>query len=531
MPDGSGCNTCVFTALSYFVVPGEAQLRYNAIDMGAELILHNCVFPLGDPSHDALAVSCGRIKAVGKQRDVFRLRHEGTETVDLSGRAVLPGFFDAHTHFVQTGLERTYFADLTTTRSLSEALDVLSAAARDRPGQWVVGRGWDESRWPQGRYLERQDLDRAIPRQPCCAVRVDGHLVSCNTLGLAHCKAPEGDLVDRERGHLREGPAWELLAGIRLELEEQVEALAEASRHAAALGITSVAEMGGGGTFKAYRAAHRRGLLQTRAFLYLPGESLDALSSLGIERGFGDDRLRLSGLKVFLDGSVGAASAALMEPYIGGQDRGSLLVEGGELAKLWRAAGQAGLQLAVHAIGDRAIEAAIGAASAAGVVKEERHRLEHLELATPEQLDRMAELGLVASMQPNFVANWSGRGGMYERRVGPERDARIDPHGWVLERGIPLAFGSDGMPMGPLAGVAAVLQPPYEPQRVALEDALRAYTSGAAYAVFADEELGRVAKGFRADLVVLSGDPGTTPSEHIRVEMTFLGGRRVFEHR
>ncbi len=499
--------------------------------MGADLIMHNCVFPLGDPGHDALAVGCGRIKAVGNQRDVFRLRHEDTEVVDLSGRALLPGLFDAHTHFMQTGLELTYFADLTTARSLPEALDIMAAAARDRPGQWVVGRGWDESRWPERRYLERQDLDRAIPRQPCCAVRVDGHLVSCNTLGLAHCKAPEGELVDRARGQLREAPAWDLLAGIRLEVDQQVEALAEASRHAAALGITSVAEMGGGGSFKAYQAAHRRGLLQTRAFLYLPGESVEALSSLGMERGFGDEKLRLAGLKVFLDGSVGAASAALMEPYTSGTGRGSLLVEGGELAKLWRAAGQADLQLAVHAIGDRAIETALGAASAAGSVKEERHRLEHLELATPEQLDRMAQLGLVASMQPNFVANWSGRGGMYESRVGPERDARIDPHAWVLERGIPLAFGSDGMPMGPLAGIAAVLQPPHEPQRVGLEDALRAYTSGAAYAVFAEQELGSLTEGLRADLVVLSGDPRTEPGEQIRVDMTFLGGRRVFEHR
>ncbi len=451
--------------------------------------------------------------------------------VDLSGKALLPGFVDAHTHFLQTGLELTYYVNLSTARSLSDALDMLAEAARKRPGQWVVGRGWDESRWKEKRYLERQDLDRAIARQPGCAVRVDGHLVACNTLALAHCSAPEGELVDRERGHLRETPAWELLASIRLDREVEVEALAEASRYAAGLGITAVADMGGGTGMKAYQAARRRDLLQTRAFLYLPGEALEPVSKLDIERGFGDDKLRLAGLKVFLDGSVGAASAALMEPYMGAGGRGSLLMEGGELARLWRAAGQAGLQLAVHAIGDRAIETALAAASAAGIISEERHRLEHLELATEEQLDRMAELGLVASMQPNFVANWSGRGGMYEVRLGPERDARIDPHAWVLARGIPLAFGSDGMPMGPLSGVAAVLDPPHELQRVTLEDALRAYTGGAAQALFAEDELGQVAEGLRADLVVLSADPRTAPHEKVRVEMTFLGGRRIFERR
>ncbi len=499
--------------------------------MGAELIVHGCVLPLGEPGHDAVAIRCGRIQAVGPRESVLRLGDESTVLLDLTGKALLPGFFDAHTHFLQTGLELTYYVNLAAARSLSDALDMLAEAAHKRPGQWVVGRGWDESRWRERRYLERQDLDRAIPRQPGCAVRVDGHLVACNTLALAHCSAPDGELVDRERGHLRETPAWELLTSIRLDREVEVEALAEASRHAAGLGITSVAEMGGGTALKAYQATRRRGLLQTRAFVYLPWQSLRSLSELNIERGFGDDKLRLAGLKVFLDGSVGAASAALMEPYAEGEGRGSLLVEGGELAKLWRTAGQEGLQLAVHAIGDRAIETALGAADAAGIVREERHRLEHLELATSEQLDRMAELGLVASMQPNFVANWSGRGGMYESRLGAARDARIDPHAWVIARGIPLAFGSDGMPMGALSGIAAVLAPPHEPQRVGLEDALQAYTSGAALAAFAEGEVGQVAEGFRADLVVLSADPRTAPHEQVRVEMTFLGGRRVFERR
>ncbi len=499
--------------------------------MGTERILHGCVLPLGDPAHDAVAISCGRIQAVGPLRQVVRLRDDHTVMVDLSGRALLPGFFDAHTHFLQTGLELTYFVNLTPARSLSDALEMLGEAARDRPGQWVVGRGWDESRWPEGRYLELQDLDRAVPRQPVCAVRVDGHLAVCNTLALARCLAPEGELVDRDRGHLREEPAWELLAGIRLEREEEVEALAEASRHAAALGITAVADMGGGVAMRAYQTARRRGLLQTRAFLYLPWRLLESLAELELERGFGDALLRLAGLKVFLDGSVGAGSAALDEPYTDAGARGTLLMDEAQLTRLWRGAGTAGLQLAVHAIGERAIELALRAAQATGTIPEDRHRIEHLELASPEQLDRMAALGLVASMQPNFVANWGGAGGMYETRLGVERAGRIDPHAWVLERGIPLAFGSDGMPMGPLSGVAAVLAPPHALQRVDLEDALRAYTMGSAWAVYADRELGRIAEGYRADLVVLSADPRTSPREQVRVEMTLLGGERIYERR
>lgn len=494
--------------------------------MPADLILHGGPI-FGAEGADALAVRCGRIAAVGKSTEILRLRGPDTRLLPLQGRTLLPGFFDAHTHFLRVGLERTFYVELGEARSLSEALELLREAFKARPGEWVVGRGWDESRWPERRYLERGDLDRAVPRQPCCAVRIDGHLVTCNTLALARCTRPEGEFVDRDRGHLWEDAAWELVSSVRPEKETLVEGAAAASRYAASLGVTSVADMASE-DLSIFALAARRGTLRTRIFFYLPLDQLPALRALGILGGFGSPLLRLQGVKLFADGSIGARTAALREPYWGEEGRGKLLLGRAELARYWRQAVEGGLQLAVHAIGDQAVEEVLAAARLAGIGHQERHRVEHLELATEEQLERMAALGLVASMQPNFVANWSGPGKMYESRLGPERDGRIDPHAWVLERGIPLAFGSDGMPMGPLYGIGAALNPPHLPQKLSLPDAVQAYTQGAAYAAFAERELGAIAPGQWADLAVLSGDVRTTPWPEIRVDMTFLAGEAIY---
>lgn len=493
--------------------------------MLADLILHGGpVF--GADGADALAVRCGRIAAVGLATDVLRLKGPETALVNLRGRALLPGFFDGHTHFVRVGLEQTFYIELGSAKSLAEALERLRSAAARREG-WVIGRGWDESRWPEKRYLERSDLDRAVPRQPCYAMRVDGHMLAANTLALARCTRPEGEFVDRDRGHLREEAAWELVRAARPERATLIEAVAAASRHAASLGVTAVADMAGLDHLALYQTALRRGTLKTRAFLYFPSEALPALAALRISQGFGSPLVRIQGVKVFADGSIGARTAALGAPYREGEGRGQLLIERDALARLWREVEEAGLQLAVHAIGDRAIEEVLAAAQQAVISAHARHRIEHLELPSEDQLLRVASLGLVASMQPNFL-QWSGPGGLYEARLGPERDGKIDPHAEVLAHGIPLAFGSDGMPMGPLYGIGLALEPPHPAQRLSWVDAVRAYTEGAAYASWMEKDLGTVAPGKWADLVVLSGDPARQPWRELRVDMTFLAGDRVY---
>ncbi len=496
--------------------------------MYADVLLRNATFPTV-PDADALAIRCGVIQAVGSSADLEGTAGPTTRVLDLEGKAVLPGFIDAHTHFVRVGLERTFYVDLSDTGSLDEALERLHAAAKDREGSWVVARGWDESRWRERRAPERADLDRVVPRQPCCAIRVDGHLVVCNTLALARCSHPEGELVDRELGHLREEAAWALLDSVLPDRATLVDAIAAACRYAASLGITAVAEMSGKPEYlRAYLHALEEGVLKTRVFLYIPVELLGEAAKLGLKRGFGGELLRIAGVKAFADGSIGARTAALSAPYRDRGTTGTLLLRAEELARTWRETSHAGLQMAIHAIGDQAIGEVLRAAHLAGISRYDRHRIEHLELPTEEHLREMAELGLVASMQPNFVVNWSGPRKLYEERLGPERDARIDPHALVLRHGIPLAFGSDGMPTGPLYGLRGAVSPPHEIQRIPLEEALRAYTEGAAYSLFAEEEIGKLAPGKRADLVVLSADPRTAPLEEIGVEMTILGGEVVY---
>ncbi|RLE33615.1 amidohydrolase, partial [Candidatus Acetothermia bacterium] len=303
--------------------------------MYADIFLRGAIFPTV-PGADALAIRCGRIQAVGKASELQGLIGPDTEVLDLEGKAVLPGFIDAHTHFVRVGLERTFYVDLSGTKSLEEAMDRLREAARDRAGEWVMARGWDESKWPQKRPLKRADLDRVVPRQPCCAVRVDGHLVVCNTLALDRCPYPEGRLVDRDAGHLREDAAWAFLDAVPLDRTALVEAIAAASRRAAELGVTAVAEMSGKPEYiRAYQQALKEGKLRTRVFLYLPLELADHAVELGLEHGFGGELLRIVGVKAFADGSIGARTAALSSPYRDANDTGTLLLEAEDLAGIW----------------------------------------------------------------------------------------------------------------------------------------------------------------------------------------------------
>ena len=307
-----------------------------------------------------------------------------------------------------------------------------------------------------------------------------------------------------------------------------VDALHAAARHAHALGITSVHAMAAATEWRPFMRT--RGKLDLRIILYPEVEALDHLRALGIESGFGDEWLRIGGVKLFTDGSIGARTAALHEPYIGG-GRGTLIYSDAELVRLIAAADAAGLQTAVHAIGDRAIEQVLRVHAQVGTNPELRHRIEHFELPDEGQLARAANLGLCASMQPNFAANWSGPGGMYETQLGPDRDRRIDPHRAVLAADIPLAFGSDCMPLSPLYGINAAVTAPHPGQRLAVTDAIHAYTAAGAYLARMETKTGTLAPGMAADIVVIDSDPSAVPDtiSKIAVVMTFVAGILVYK--
>jgi len=485
------------------------------------------------PRAKALAARDGLLVAVGANAEAERWVGEATEVLELAGAFVCPGFVDAHTH-VASAAGRASWLKLDDCGSLEDVL--ARVAERAKAGGWVLGRGWDESRWPTARYLTRQDLDAVTGKVPAVLVRVDGHMLTCNTAALQELKVPV-DLAIQERdaggqptGVLKEAAAnlaWERM---KATAEDILAGLPATVRHLHSLGITSVHDFVGAEGMRAW-TRWRQGSPTLRVYTcVLEGEVFAEVSSGGLSTGMGDDWLRLGAAKVFGDGSLGARTAALSRPYADDRkERGLLVHPLPELRDRFREAHYGAFQIAAHAIGDRAVS--LVAKEIASLEGEgHRHRIEHFELPTDEVLDLAREKRLLASMQPNFVAQWSQPGGMYERRLG-KRVARNNPYREILKRGIPLGFGSDGMPYGPLYGIHAAVNAPFEVQRLTAEEALRAYTAGGAYAASEEARKGTLTKGKLADLVVLSESPLEHPDriDRIAVESTVVHGRIVWE--
>lgn len=496
----------------------------------ADLIVTNAhIETVSHGRASALAVRDGKILAVGRPEELLSLAGPKTQIEDLHGKMVLPGFIDAHMHLVSVGLrESGYYLDVSEARSLDEVLErVRERVQKTEKAQWVLGRGWDESRWPERRYITRADLDRVASEHPVVLIRVCGHILCANSLALQKISVtPRSGEFDEASGLLREETAWAFLQKLQPSDEQIQAAILAGAQLAHRLGVTAIHDIAKPEHVRAYTALHHA--LQLRVRLNLEVQYLDHLIALGLRTNFGNEFLKLGAIKFFADGSIGARNAALHQPYRDADGLGKLNHEQSELNRLVKRAHDHGFQVMIHAIGDRAIDAALEALAHAGATPERRHRLEHAELLNDVQIARMRELGILASMQPNFV-QWSGPGGLYETRLGPERDAQIDPHRRVLDAGVKLAFGSDGMPFGPLYGIRYAVHAPHPDQRVSVEEAIRAYTQGAAYTAFEEDSLGSLEPGKHADFVVLSQDPQATNTlTEIRVERTYLAGRCVY---
>lgn len=492
------------------------------------------------PWATAIAVRGDRIVEVGTDAQVERWADGGTRRIDLRGRVVVPGFIDAHAHLADTAGELGW-TRLDTTRSLEQALDRLrTAAQRTVPGEWVIGIDWDEAKWPERRYPTREDLDRVSTRHPIVARRIDCHMGSANSLALERAQdlvALRGFEVDgtgRPTGILKEDAFGELhdrFAAAPAVIERN---LPRVARMAHRLGITSIHDVVSVASWQAYQRARRSNRLRLRVRAMLPGPTGAFLAQAGVLPGFGDDWLRIGALKVFSDGSLGASTAALASPYVGSKDeRGMLVHPPSELRSILEAAHRADLQTATHAIGDAAVRLVVDtlAEIQEGPPRNRlRHRIEHYEFPEEDVLRRTKEAGLVASCQPNFIGQWSGPGDVYETRLGPDRAAKNNPYRRIARMGIPLCFGSDGMPYGPLYGLHWAVNGFFEDQRLTPEEAIRAYTAGGAYAAFDEGTLGTLEGQALADFVVLDGDPFGEPESirRCRVRETWIGGDRVF---
>ncbi len=265
-----------------------------------------------------------------------------------------------------------------------------------------------------------------------------------------------------------------------------------------------------------------------------PASVLDSRLRLSVPTGIGSDLLKIGGVKAFCDGALGARTAALSAPFSDDPgNKGMFVHEQSELDEIASRAHEAGMQLAIHAIGDAGIESALQSIESA--VKNDprpdhRHRIEHLELPTRVQLKKMSKLGIIASMQPNFIGEWGGTEGMYVSRIGRARASRNNPFREVLDAKVRLAFGSDCMPMGPLYGVHSAVSAPYPSQRISVHEAITAYTKEAAHASFDEASKGTLAVGKLADFVVLSDDPFDGPERisSMGILETIIGGEVVF---
>ena len=522
------------------------------------------------PLARSVALAGNRILAVGD--DLSHLAGPGTQTHDLGGRTLLPGFIDAHIHFVGWALQRRW-VDLTGAPSAAQALAIVAQkASQTAPGRWLRGGGWDANVWPEG-MPTRQMLDQVAPLHPVALDSKDWHSVWANSLALARAGItastpnPGDGVIERDpqtgepTGILREN-AVKLLDDVVTQpgLEESCAAALEGIHLAWANGLTGIHEANDTAemlAFRTYQALLRRGELGLRVNQAIPRGRRQAAIDLGLQSGFGSDWLRVGSVKFFADGALGSQTAWMLEPYRERADwRGVCTLDPEEFTEEALACSAAGLSVMIHAIGDRANREVLNAFAVVRRAEPEwqtgqalparpwpplRHRVEHVQIIHPDDAPRLAAMGLIASMQPIHATSDM----LNADRLWGEPRVR-GAYAWrtLLDTGVTLAFGSDAPIEAPdvLAGIHAAVTRRrdngapgpvgWQPQeRISVAEAVRAYTLGAAFASGEEAIKGSITPGKLADLVVLDRDIFTCPAEEIlqtQVIATILDGKVVY---
>jgi hypothetical protein len=512
------------------------------------------ILTLGTAVPEAVAVADRRISAVGSKDEVLEQRGPATTVVELDGRTLLPGFYDAHQHQVYAGLARRQVDGRTD--SIDELCARVREAARGRaPGEWIEGTGYDESRMAERRSPTRRDLDRASLDRPCFVTRTCGHALVANSAALASASIdrttpdPAGGWIDRDpatgepTGLLREA-AMQLIRRVvpqpsQAELEA---AILDAAAANLRLGITSVWEPSvEPNHVEAYESLERVGRLPIRVTM-AHKKVLRSGEDVPIPTGYRRERLSLVAVKLFQDGAIASHTAALSDPYVGQPDnRGILQWPQAELDALVAEIDAAGLQVSIHAIGDEAIRSAlvaIGAAVRARPRPDHRHRIEHCGLPLGDLPSKVSELSVVPVLQPSFL---HFHGDTYFANLGPERSEHLYPVKTLLEaRGV-VAGSSDGpvVPdVNPLHGVRVAMTRSSASGRilgahegVSLEEGLGLYTHDAAFAAHEEGLKGTITTGKLADLVVLGEDLTRLPADELdsaEVELVLVDGEVAF---
>jgi predicted amidohydrolase YtcJ len=514
---------------------------------------------------EAIAIRGDRILAVGTRDEVLKTKGPDTKIIDLGGRFVMPGFNDAHMHLAHAGQEKLS-VNLVGAKTLDEFRERIRAKVEKAgPGEWIVGAGWDETLWPVKAVPTRWDLDEVSSGHPVYMDRVDGHIGVANTRALqlasitVASREPAGGKIDRDEGGtpngiLRETARDAVRAVIPKPTHEQrrqaIElALADLASH----GITSAQDNSSWEDFQIYEELEKEGKLTARISEWLPfDDSVESLNRKRSSHPTTDEMLHTGMLKGFMDGSLGSKTAALAEPYSDDPKNSGLpQYEADKLNPMAKERVLGGYQLGFHAIGDKGVQMALDSfAEAEKAAKEDkvkgagggsdyRFRIEHAQVTTPQQILRFKELKVIASMQPSHLLtdmNWA------ESRLGPQRAAHSYAWAEFLKRGVVLAFGTDYPvePVTPFRGLYAAVtrqsengkKSYYPEQKISIEQAITAYTTGSAFAEFAEKQKGKLEPGMLADLVVLDQDVTSVPLAKIletEVLRTVVGGRTVYE--
>jgi len=480
--------------------------------------------------------------------------------IDGKGRTVVPGMIDAHLHTIELGLTLLTL-DLSGTQSLDEALAKIRDYAASHPdATWIIGRGWNQETWKLDRFPTAAELDSAVSDRPVWLSRVDGHAAWGNSLALM-AGGVTAKTVDPAGGHIDRLPGTKNPAGVLVDNAQDLVdakvppprpqdrdmALFEAQKLLEHNGVTAVGDMDVTvEDWMAYRRAGDTGRLQIRIMAYAHGiPDLLLMGGTGPTPWLYDDRLRLNGVgELYADGALGSRGALLKQPYADDpKNTGNARLTGTQLRNIMSRAAMDHFQVAIHAIGDAANAEVLDAIDdlSKDFTGDRRWRVEHAQVVDPADLPRFAQHGIVASMQP---VHQTSDMLMAEKRLGPDRLAGAYAWRTMIENGVPLVFGSDSPVEAPdpFAGIAVAVsrqdangQPPggWQPQQtITREQALAAYTAGAAYAGFADGRFGELKSGQRADFLFVDRDPLTSSPEelrHTKVLETWIGGQKVYD--
>jgi predicted amidohydrolase YtcJ len=545
------------------VLAAPMTMPATPLVLAPDLLIVNAAVRTLDPARpqaEALAVYGHRIVAVGGTGELRALAGPNTRVIDAAGRSVLPGFNDAHVHWLSGGFALTN-VDLRDAASPEEFARRIGDFAKTLPrGRWILGGDWDHEKFPGAPLPTRDWIDPVTPDHPVFVSRTDGHMALANSLALKLARigkdtpdVPGGVIVRDAKGEptgILKDAAMGLVEAVipPRSWDEKLAAARAATEHAARLGVTSVQDMSADGDVGLYQFLLERGELKTRIYAVRSILSWETLAQAGVRAAFGNPWLRIGGLKGFADGSLGSSTALFFEPYADAPNTRGLLFDQmlpeGAMLRRVEAADRAGLQVMIHAIGDEAnyriLELFREVAEKNGP-RDRRFRIEHAQHLRPGEIPRFARQRVIASMQPYHAAD-DGR--WCDKRIGPARSRYTYAFRSLLDAGATLAFGSDWTvaPLNPFEGLkAAVTRQTLDgkhpngwvpEEKITLEEALRAYTVGSAVAEFQEHLKGTLTPGKLADFVLLDRDIfRTDPAEldRVNVWLTVVDGKIVWE--